>query len=163
MIATPDNPVFTWQNRKLSNGGSPNDTTGHWVCFYQKTGLFFQVKIWTQRAEKHTIFKEEPILKKAEKFTQVYFNEADPMMEITTHNTDLKRRLRRFAEQYPDLCRITEIDEGRMSVEIDKRRCGFKLTAPYSEKRKRQLRESGKAQGIHTRLNAEGGEAHGWN
>jgi hypothetical protein len=116
---------------------------------------------WTQRAEKSPIFKEELILKKTEKFTQVYFNEADPWMEITTHNTDLKRRLRAFAADYPDLCRITEIDDGRMSVEIDKRRCGFKLTPPYSEERKRQLRESGKAQGIHTRLNAEGGEAHG--
>ena len=100
-------------------------------------------------------------MKKQEKFTQAYFNEADPMMEITTHNTDLKHRLRKFADQYPELCRITEIGEGRMSVEIDKHRCGFKLTAPYSEERKRQLRESGKAQGIHTRLNAEGGEAHG--
>ena len=55
-------------------------------------------------------------MKKQEKFTQAYFNEADPMMEITTHNTDLKHRLRKFADQYPELCRITEIDEGRMSV-----------------------------------------------
>ena len=102
-------------------------------------------------------------MNKKQKFTQAYFNEADPWMEITTHNTDLKRRLRAFAEQYPDLCRITEVDEGRMSVEIDKRRCSFKLTAPYSEERKRQLRESGKTQGIHTRLNSEGGEAHGGN
>ena len=100
-------------------------------------------------------------MNKKQKFTQAYFNEADPKMEITTHNTDLKRRLRRFAEQYPDLCRIIEIDEGRMSVEIDKTRCSFKLTTPYSEERKRQLHESGKAQGIHTRLNTEGGEAHG--
>ena len=111
-------------------------------------------------AEKHTFFKEESILNKKQKFTQAYFNEADPMMEITTHNTNLKCRLRRFAEQYPELCRITEIDEGRMSVEIDKTRCSFKLTAPYSEERKRQLRESGKAQGIHTRTKSEGGVAH---
>lgn len=94
-------------------------------------------------------------MNKKQKFTQAYFNEADPMMEITTHNTDLKRRLRRFAEQYPELCWITEIDEGCMSVEIDKRRCSFKLTEPYSEERKRQLRESGKAQGIHTRCHSE--------
>ena len=99
-------------------------------------------------------------MNKKQKFTQAYFNEADPVMEITTHNTDLKRRLHAFAAEYPDLCRITEIDEGRMSVEIDKRRCTFKLTAPYSEERKRQLRENGKEQGIHTRLKAEGGEAH---
>ena len=150
-------------------------------------------------------------MKKNEKFTQAYFNEADPMilafcenncfrswlcqpprksaekcavqhrifashrlasrdfaaekaglflysaMEITTHNTDLKHRLRKFAERYPELCRITEIDEDRMSVEIDKHRCGFKLTAPYSEERRRAIREAGKAKGIHTRLKKEGG------
>ena len=90
-------------------------------------------------------------MNKKQKFTQAYFNEADPMMEITTHNTALKRRLRTFAAAHPDLCRITEEDGGSLSVEIDKRRCSFKLTAPYSEERKQQLRESGKAQGIHTR------------
>lgn len=100
-------------------------------------------------------------MKKQQKFTQAYFNEADPMMEITTHNTDLKHRLCKFAEQYPELCRITEIDEGRMSVEIDKRRCGFKLTTPYSEERRRAIREAGKAKGIHTREKAERGKANG--
>ena len=98
-------------------------------------------------------------MKKQEKFTQAYFNEADPMMEITTYNTDLKHRLRKFADQYPELCRITEIDKGRMSVEIDKHRCGLKLTAPYSEARRRAIREAGKAKGIHTRLKKEGGGA----
>lgn len=117
----------------------------------EKTASFFQVLTWIQRAEKHCILRRNPILKKQQKFTQAYFNEADPVMEITTHNTDLKRRLCQFAKQYPDLCRITEIDEGCMCFEIDKRRCTFRLTAPYSEERKRQLRESGKAQGIHTR------------
>lgn len=68
----------------------------------------------------------------------------------------LKVVLFAFMERgYPSLCRTTEIDEGRMSVEIDKRRCGFKLTAPYSEKRRRAIREAGKAKGIHTRLKKE--------
>ena len=91
-------------------------------------------------------------MKKKEKFTQVYFNEADPVMEIDTHNTNLKHRLVAFARQYPDLCRIVSDDgEGRMSFEIDKRRCAFRLTAPYSEERKQGLREGALAQGIHTR------------
>ena len=34
---------------------------------------------------------------KKDKFTQIYFNEADPMTEIDTYNADLKRRLRSFA------------------------------------------------------------------
>lgn len=90
-------------------------------------------------------------MKKQQRFTQVYFNEGDPLMEIATYNTDLKRRLRAFTAKYPDLCTIIEEDEGCMRVEIDKHRCTFRLTAPYSEERKRRLRESGKAQGIHTR------------
>ena len=91
-------------------------------------------------------------MKKKEKFTQVYFNEADPVMEIDTHNTNLKHRLAAFPRQYPDLCRIVSDDgEGRMSFEIDKRRCAFRLTAPYSEERKQGLREAAQAQGIHTR------------
>ena len=99
-------------------------------------------------------------MRKKDKFTQIYFNEADPRTEIDTYNADLKRRLRSFAAEYPDLCRIEEEDDGRMSAVIDKHRFGFKLTAPYSEERKRQLRESGKAQGIHTRTKSEGGVAH---
>ena len=67
-------------------------------------------------------------MRKSEKFTQIYFNEADPTMEITTHNADLKKRLRRFAEEFPVLCRVTEIDSGKMSFEIDKHRCSLRLT-----------------------------------
>ena len=83
------------------------------------------------------------------------------MMEIDTYNTDLKRRLRQFAEQFPELCRITEIDGDRMSVEIDKRRCTLKLTKPYSEERKRAISENAKATGIHTRARKNGGDVHG--
>ena len=96
-------------------------------------------------------------MNKKQKFTQAYFNEAEPMMEITTHNTDLKRRLRAFAAEHPDLCRITEIDEGRMSFEIDKRRCSFRLTEPYSDQRRQAIRETAKAQGIHSHTKPKGG------
>ena len=96
-------------------------------------------------------------MKKNEKFTQVYFNEADPMMEITTYNTNLKHRLRAFAASHPELCRITEEDEGRVSFEIDKRRCSFRLTEPYTQERRQAIRETAKAQGIHSRAKAKGG------
>ena len=89
-------------------------------------------------------------MNKQQKFTQIYFNEADPMMEITTHNTDLKKRLQRFAEDFPELCRITEIDGGCMSFEIEKRRCSLRLTKPYSEERLDALREAAQQTGIHT-------------
>ena len=88
-------------------------------------------------------------MQKKRKFTQIYFNEADLTMEITTHNTDLKKRLSRFAEEFPELCRITEIDDGKMSFEIDKRRCSLRLTKPYSEDRLDTLREAGQKGGIH--------------
>ena len=89
-------------------------------------------------------------MNKQQKFTQIYFNEADPTMEITTHNTDLKKRLRQFAEEFPDLCRVTEIDGGFVSFEIDKRRCSLRLTKPYSEERLGALREAAQKTGIHT-------------
>ena len=90
-------------------------------------------------------------MNKQQKFTQIYFNEADPTMEITTHNTDLKKRLRRFAEEFPELCWIVEIDGGKMSFEIDKHRCSLRLTKPYSQDRLELLKSAGQKTGIHTR------------
>ena len=89
-------------------------------------------------------------MNKQQKFTQIYFNEADPIMEITTHNTDLKKRLRRFAEEFPDLCRVMEIDGGKMSFEIDKLCCSLRLTKPYSKERLEALKTAGQETGIHT-------------
>ncbi len=100
-------------------------------------------------------------MKKSEKFTQVYFNEADPMMEITTYNTNLKHRLRAFAAVHPELCRITEEDEGRVSFEIDKHRCSFRLTEPYSQERRQAIRETARAQGIHSHTKPKGGAQNG--
>ena len=99
-------------------------------------------------------------MKKKEKFTQAYFNEADPIMEITTYNVNLKHRLSEYAEHFPELCRITETDDGRMSFEIDKSRCTFRLTKPYSQERKRAIRETAKARGIHTHPKEKGGYKH---
>jgi hypothetical protein len=72
-------------------------------------------------------------------------------MEITTHNTDLKKRLRRFSEEFPELCRITEIDGGKMSFEIDKHRCSLRLTKPYSQERLNALKSAGQKTEIRTR------------
>ena len=59
-------------------------------------------------------------MKKTEKFTQIYFNEGDPLMEISTWNTNLKHRLGRYAADHPDFCRIVETDGGCMRFLIDK-------------------------------------------
>lgn len=171
--------------------------------FIKKTALFSGLDL--SRSNKKTIlFGEESILRKEEKFTQIYFNEADPTilafcenncfrswlcqpprksaekcavqhrifashrlasrdfaaekaglflysaMEITTYNTELKKRLGRYAAEHPELCRVTEIDDGRMSFEIDKRRCSLRLTKPYTEERLEALREAAQEHGIHT-------------
>jgi hypothetical protein len=48
-------------------------------------------------------------------------------------NTDLKKRLLVYAKEYPELCQLTEDDEqGGLRFQIDKRRIGIRLTAPYS-------------------------------
>ena len=91
-------------------------------------------------------------MKKKDKYTQIYFNEADPVMEIDTHNTNLKHRLTAFAKAHPDLCRVISDDnESGMSFVIDKHRCSLRLNEPYSEERKQAASELAKQSGVHTR------------
>ena len=76
---------------------------------------------------------------KQEKTTDIWFDKKTPTIYICTHNTDLKNRLTAYAEQYPDQCKLTEDDVviGCKSFEIAKGRLSFRLTAPYSEERRR--------------------------
>lgn len=77
-------------------------------------------------------------LTKKQKTTVIYFDEYGGMIEVQTHNTDLKKRLTQYAAAYPDLCRQTDDDEqGGPTFEIEKGRLSFRLTAPYSEERRR--------------------------
>ena len=91
-------------------------------------------------------------MKKSDKFTQIYFNEGEPLMEISTHNTNLKHRLSRYAKDYPALCRIIEDEDGCISFLIDKCRCSLRLTAPYSDERRQKASALAKEQGVHTRM-----------
>ena len=72
-------------------------------------------------------------LTKQEKTTDIWFDEKAPLIHIRTHNTDLKRRLAAYAEQYPDECCKTDTDPetGCMEFEIAKGRFSFRLTAPF--------------------------------
>ena len=77
-------------------------------------------------------------LTKKQKTTSIYFDEASPIIEVQTHNTDLKNRLTAHAAKYPEMCRQTDDDEqGGLTFEIQKGRFSFKLTAPYSQERRR--------------------------
>ena len=76
-------------------------------------------------------------LTKEQKTTMIYFDEYGNMIEVQTHNTNLKKRLSAFALKYPECCRQIDDDEqGGLTFEIEKGRLSFRLTAPYSEERK---------------------------
>ena len=76
-------------------------------------------------------------LTKKQKVTEVYYNAKDPIAEVYTHDTKLKRRLMAYATKFPELCQQTDDDEqGGLRFEIDKSRISIRLTAPYSEERR---------------------------
>ena len=84
-------------------------------------------------------------LSKKQKATNIYFNEADSMIEVCTYNTALKNRLTEFAGKYPSECRLTDDDgNGCLTFEVSKGRFGFKLTAPYDETRRKAASELAK-------------------
>ena len=90
-------------------------------------------------------------LTKAQKITEITFDEKEPLIHIRTHNTDLKNRLAAYAAQHPAECRQLDADPdtGCMEFEILKGRLSFRLTAPYSEKRKREASEAAKRNGFN--------------
>ena len=89
-------------------------------------------------------------LTKREKTTAIYFDEYGSMIEVQTHNTDLKKRLSAFAAKYPECCRqIDDNEQGGLTFEIEKGRLSFRLTAPYSEERRRAASEQAKQNGVH--------------
>ena len=89
-------------------------------------------------------------LTKAQKITEITFDEKEPLIHIRTHTTDLRNRLAAYAAQHPAECRLLDADPdtGCMEFEIIKGRLSFRLTAPYSEKRKRKASEAAKRNGF---------------
>lgn len=81
-------------------------------------------------------------LTKKQKTTVIYFDEHSRIIEVQTHNTDLKKRLTAFAAKHPQCCRQTDDDEqGGLTFEIEKGRLSFRLTAPYREERRKAASE----------------------
>ena len=92
-------------------------------------------------------------LTKKQKTTMIYFDEQSRIIEVQTHNTDLKKRLTAFAAKYPQCCRQTDDDEqGGLTFEIEKGRFSFRLTAPYSAERRRAASKAAKKCGIHRKV-----------
>ena len=91
-------------------------------------------------------------LTKKQKVTEVYYNAKDSTAEVYTHDTKLKKRLLEYAAKFPELCQQADDDEhGGLRFEIDKSRISIRLTAPYSEKRRKAARKQAKSQGIRKR------------
>ena len=88
-------------------------------------------------------------LTKRQKTTAIYFDEYGDLIEVQTHNTELKKRLSKFAAMYPDHCRQTDDDEqGGLTFEIEKGRLSFRLTAPYSAERRKIYSKNAKEKGM---------------
>ena len=88
-------------------------------------------------------------LTKRQKTPAIYFDEYGDLIEVQTHNTELKKRLSKFAAMYPDHCRQTDDDEqGGLTFEIEKGRLSFRLTAPYSEERRKTYSKNAKEKGM---------------
>lgn len=89
-------------------------------------------------------------LTKKQKVTEVYYNAKDPIAEVYTHDTKLKKRLLAYAAKFPELCQQTDDDEhGGLRFEIGKSRISIRLTAPYSEDRRNAASELAKRRGIY--------------
>ena len=86
-------------------------------------------------------------LTKREKTTDIWFDEKDPLIHIRTHNTALKKRLLDYSSRYPASSQQTDADPetGCMEFDVEKGRFSFRLTAPYSEERRRAASKAAKA------------------
>ena len=90
---------------------------------------------------------------KEERETILLFNEAEDTATIYTFNTDLKRRLAKFADSHSDLCRMTVDDPeyGSVTYEIQKSRVSIRLIAPYSVERRKAASEYARANNLGIR------------
>ena len=66
---------------------------------------------------------------------------------------ELVEWLMAFAAKHPQCCRQTDDDEqGGLTFEIEKGRLSFRLTAPYSEERRKAASERARVGGINSRV-----------
>ena len=81
-------------------------------------------------------------MKKKDKTTSIFFNEADANTTVCTYNTKLKKRLSEFAEECPELCKLVASDEnGYMEFEVNKDNFTFRCMKPASDEKREKARE----------------------
>jgi len=73
---------------------------------------------------------------KCEKETIILTNEDDGFYDVYTFNQSLQKRLRTFAEKYPDDCYLSNsTKEGSETYIIKKGRLSLNLRPPYAKER----------------------------
>ena len=81
-------------------------------------------------------------MKKRDKTTSIFFNEADANTTVCTYNTKLKKGLSEFAEECPGLCKLIASDEdGYMEFEVNKDNFTFRCMKPPSDEKREKARE----------------------
>ena len=87
---------------------------------------------------------------KQERETILLTSEADDTWQIYTFNTNLKKRLKNFMAQHPELCQMIREDRewGSETYLIQKSRVSIRLIAPYSEARRKAASEYARKHGI---------------
>lgn len=79
---------------------------------------------------------------KCEKETIILTNEDDGFYDVYTFNQSLQKRLRTFADKYPDDCWLKgSSEDGSETYMIKKRRLTFKLIPPYDKKRRLEAKK----------------------
>ena len=90
-----------------------------------------------------------------ERETIINFDERYPAADIYTYIQRLQKRLRRYAEEHPEYCRLVRVErEGAMTFYVDKARLSIVLLAPYSEERRKRYAEYGKNSLLMKKLKA---------
>ena len=97
-------------------------------------------------------------LEKFERETIISTSEADDVWNVYTFNRKLKNRLRKFAEENPEICVLKEENQklGFEIYEVLKPSMIIRLNKPYSEERRNMARELAKrnsAQNLQTGTN----------
>jgi hypothetical protein len=89
-------------------------------------------------------------LTKEEKETILLTSEADDTWSIYTFNAALKKRLRKYAEKHPDLCRLKSEDEelGSATFIVSRSRVSIRFLPPVSEASRTAARENARRNGL---------------
>lgn len=94
--------------------------------------------------------KNKMKLSKLEKETIILTSEGDDMISIYTFNNTLKRRLKDYAEKYPEYAKFKcSTKEGSATYVLKKSRVSIRLLSPISEERHKAASEYAKKYGLN--------------